>query len=481
MFTDEPRRIVWNQLCQRDLQTFGKLLTGQTLLDAATRAGVALGRGPLCLANLAWLSIACALHSGKSFAEVLVLTLKLLRDADDHLHGLVVQPCVAKARGKKGRKKHDPRPADAASLSEEAFSQARQNAPLAYWVALIFLLGEKFHAAHGSMLGYGPYRLLAIDGTTINLPNWGRLKEHFGTAGNGKNKARQTQARLVMATFPQARIPWKYELCPLSRSEKTCARSLLEGLASNDLVLMDKGFWSYGLFCQIAAQKAFFAIRLFKGVRPKTLRRLGKNDRLARWSPSDRKWKNLPRHIDLRVIRYQVKGFRPTALVTNLTDLQITAKRWVQLADDNPTLCGLYHCRWQIETTFSELKVHQKMEGQLRGRTPRAIAYEVAGHILLYLLTRWLMVEAAREAGVDPLRLSHCRALRELQDIAPLLLIVDTHRATHVLIPRLLKRVASHQVPWRPGRHYPRPNDTKVKNKGRGCYKHPTKLAAGKA
>jgi hypothetical protein len=49
----------------------------------------------------------------------------------------------------------------------------------------------------------------------------------------------------------------------------------------------------------------------------------------------------------------------------------------------------LYHRRWEIETTtFRELKRVQQMHGQLRGRTPQTIEFEVAGHVLLHLLVR---------------------------------------------------------------------------------------------
>jgi hypothetical protein len=497
MFTDEHRRSVWEQIRQHDLRAFDRLLTPEVLAAAAARAGVAMGRGPLCLANLAWLSVSCALRATRNFADVLVMTLKLMRDADGWSRTPLAGRCRRSRRGRRRgsrreRRKHDPRPADPSVLSEEAFAQARSKAPAGYWVALVLLLGERFEAGHGPALRWGGHRLLALDGTTVRLANWRRLREHFGAAANGtrrrgcrKGKAgsRQPQARLVMLTFPLARLPWKYELCPLARSEKTCAASLLAGLGAGDLVLMDKGFWSYGLFCQIDARRAFFAVRLFKGVRLKTRARLGPDDRVARWRPSERKWKRagLPRSMDLRVIRYRVPGFRPTALVTNLLDRRITRRRWVGLAaeeeagltlDDN-----LYHRRWEIETTFCELKVRQKMEGSLRGRTPEAVGYEVAGHVLLYLLVRWLIVEAAAKAGVkDPLRVSYLAALNELADIAPALLTATEARARRMLVPRLLARVASHVVPRRPGRHYPRPGDTKVKYKGRGHYRLPSKL-----
>ena len=95
--------------------------------------------------------------------------------------------------------------------------------------------------------------------------------------------------------------------------ERTAAARLLEHLSPNDLVLMDRGFWSYGLFWQLQNRGAFFAIRLYPGVKPKTIRQLGPNDRLVQWTPSDRRWKKqgLPESIELRVIDYQVRGFRP--------------------------------------------------------------------------------------------------------------------------------------------------------------------------
>lgn len=328
MFTDEHRRSVWQKIRQQDLRAFAKLLTPQVLSEAARCAGVAMGRGPLGLANLAWLAVASALHAGRNFADVLLMTLKLLRDAD----ALGRAPSTPPRRGRTS--KHDPRPQDPAALSEETFAQARGKAPAWYWMTLILIPGEKFRARHAALLNWRGHRLLALDGTTLRLNNWRALREHFGAAANGK-QGRTTQARLVMISFPLARMPWKYRLCPLSCSERTCAATLLKGLAEGDLVLMDRGFWSYGLFCQIARQRAFFAIRLFAKAKLKTVRRLGRGDRLVRYCPADRKWKDLPRSMTLRVIRYQVSGFRATALVTNRLDRRITPRRWVGLATRN--------------------------------------------------------------------------------------------------------------------------------------------------
>jgi hypothetical protein len=353
--------------------------------------------------------------------------------------------------------------------------------PLQFWTALLMILTGRFVQQRGDWLKWGEFRLLALDGTTVNLPNWRALRDHYGSAKNGKGS--RAQARMVMLQFPLARLPFRYELGPLAEGERAVASRLLQGLSPNDLVLMDQGFWSYRLFWQIHNQGAYFAIRKYPGVHFKTIRRLGPQDRLVEWIPSDpRQRRGLPGSIRLRVINYQIKGFRPSAVVTNVLEPgRISREAWVHLAtkDDEGRLRlaqGLYHRRWEIETTFYELKVTQGLESGLRSRTSQGIAYEVAGHVLLYFLVRWLMVEAAEAEGLDPLRISFKHALNELLAMLPFLITATPQRASQVLLPRLLRRMASELVPFRPGRCYPRPKDGKLKNHGNGKTRRPHKL-----
>jgi hypothetical protein len=91
----------------------------------------------------------------------------------------------------------------------------------------------------------------------------------------------------------------------------------------------------------------------------------------------------------------------------------------------------------------------------------------VAGHVLLHLLVRWLMVEAAVRAGVDPLGLSFTAALREVAYTANLLPALAPALGRR-LLAQLLTRIADHRVPFRPGRRYPRPNDRYKRKTGAG-------------
>lgn len=472
MFTDERRCNVWNDIRQQDIRAFSRQLTPAVFAEAAVRAGVKLGKSPLALANMVWLGIASAMHGAQSFACILTMTLKLLEDQKQSAAKLQKARKQGKRRPKRKRSKHDPRREDPTVISEAAFAKARKRMPITFWFELIIVLGEEFEQQHRPIHYFRGFRVLALDGTRIDLPECGNLCQHFGTAKNAFGM-QQPQARMVMLQFPFTRMPHRYELAPVSDGESTLAMRLAAHLRPRDLVLMDAGFWSYGLLYAVQNQGAFFALRLRSGINLATLKRWENGERLVRWTPKDSRgnWRKagLPKSIDLRVIEYRVPGFRRQSIVTNvLSQKEISRDDWTRLTtscQDAKTklLPGLYHRRWEIETSYYELKVVQGMEGNLRSHRPESIAYEIAGHVVLYLLARWLMVEAAVKHGLDPLRLSFLEAVRELQLMRAALLTSPSEWVRDVLLPRLLSRIASHQVPVRAGRHYARRKKSKAK------------------
>jgi hypothetical protein len=465
MFKDEHRDNEWQKLRQRGLQPFLNLLTPEVMQKAVHSASLPIGKSALNVCTLIWLGIVGALHTTKNFAGVLIVTTKLLEDFSGQT------PKPRKDCHKRGSKnsKHNPR-GTSTNVTEEAFVQARQKLPPKLWMWLLMTLADSFQQQHPEYVRWKRFRLLMLDGSDIALPNWKRLLDYYGAAGSGK--ARTPQARMLMLAFAQARLPWRYDVVPQSCHEQTSAKRLLQHLDPGDLVLMDRGFWSYGLFWLIQQQRAYFGIRLRAGVLLRHVKWLGSQDELVNWTPAKRSKKKcswagtgLPKTIQLRVIRYHIRGFRPSAVVTNVLRPQdISRQEWVRMAaiDERGEVlvkAGLYHRRWEIETLFCELKVIQGMEGSLRSRTHQGIEFEIGGHVLLYFLIRWLMVEAAKKHGTDPLLLSFKHALDEFNDLRPLLIISSILYVRIVLLPQLLSRIAQHRIPVRPGRHFPRPAD----------------------
>lgn len=464
MFTAEKRARVADELRRRDSRLFAHILTPDLFFQAARLAGLRLVRSPLNLVNLVWLALSAARHPEESFASLLGLPLKTLQDHESFpasdLHTFLDQAGPPGHR----RAKHDPRGGAPQRVSVQAFSQARQRMPTAFWVALFVLLGDQFERLYAGVLRWQHFRLLAVDGTRIDLPDYPALRQHFGTATNSSG-GHQAQAQLVLAQFPLARLPCAYALEPVTLGEVSLARRLLRGLRGEDLVLLDAGYLSYGLLVQIDRQRAHFVVRLHRRLNVRRLRDLGSaNDQLVCWEPKDSRgqWRKegLPRSLTVRLLTYKVRGYRPLRLLTNVVSAAEVSHEqfWgLSLSEEGEVLAkGLYNWRWEIETTYRELKVEQQLEGGLRSRTAEGIDYEVAGHVLYYLLVRWLLVEAAVAAGRSPLRLSFQEALRTLRAKWPAALTASAAWLNEGLRPRLREALASQVVPERPRRHYPR-------------------------
>src|SRR5207253_8952326 len=89
----------------------------------------------------------------------------------------------------------------------------------------------------------------------------------------------------VMVRLTAARLPYRWDLVPLAECEQAVAARLLTALQPDDVVLRDRGFWSYRLFWQVQQAGAFFAIRLRKQVKLQAVGALGPGDDLVRWEP----------------------------------------------------------------------------------------------------------------------------------------------------------------------------------------------------
>src|SRR5712692_1005124 len=408
MFTDAKRSRVHDAIRQHDQALFAHILTPELFFQAARLCGLSILCSPLNLINLVWLALSAARNPQLSFAALLGLPLKTLKDQETFPSSDLCQ-LIDEAKQQRRRKsqrtskRHDPRGGDPERVTEAAFAKARQRMPTAFWVALFFLLAEQFQGRYADAVRWRHFRLLAADGTRLDLPDYPALRQHFGTASNAFG-THNAQARLVLVQFPLTRLPYAYAVEPVKVGEPTLARQLLQGLRADDLVLLDAGFLCYGLLCQVDHQRASFCLRLHKTLNLRVLKELASaNDVLVEWTPKDSRgqWRKegLPESLTLRLLTYQVAGFRPLRLLTNVLSAQdVPYACWwgLSVSEEGEVLSkGIYNWRWEIETTYRELKVEQQLDGALRSRTPDGIDYEVAGHLVYYLLVRWLLVEAA--------------------------------------------------------------------------------------
>jgi len=153
--------------------------------------------------------------------------------------------------------------------------------------------------------------------------------------------------------------------------------------------------------------------------------------------------RNRYRNVELtvRIIDYQIPGFRPARLLTTILDPAISARE----------LVIHYHRRWDIELDLRNIKTTLGME-HLRCKTPEMAVKELWVYLLAYNLIRLLMAQAALLADQIPRQLSFKHTVQ--------IWMAWQQRGggTHdgVSIHALLILIAEPRVGLRPGRIEPR-------------------------
>lgn len=130
-------------------------------------------------------------------------------------------------------------------VSEEAFCQARKQLTIGFWRKLWERVVSRFEAKFApSMLWKNTYRLLAIDGSDVDLPNAPKIARFFGRPSNGKGEGRRPQAKIVALCSVFTGFCFAFKLIGKPFTEHHALRHLIRRLRCNDLVLMDRGFFS---------------------------------------------------------------------------------------------------------------------------------------------------------------------------------------------------------------------------------------------
>lgn len=251
-------------------------------------------------------------------------------------------------------------------------------------------------------------RLVAIDGTCLDLADTARNEEHFGRPGVMKGeRAAFPQARLVAIAECGTHAIFEAVVGPYTTSENTAARELLGRLRPGMLCLADRGFYSFTAWQAAQQTGADLCWRVKDNLGLEPIEELDDGSWLADVfdSVADRRHQHPAR---VRVIEYTIEDGRETAgpfrLITTILHPQEAPA--IELA-------AAYTQRWEIETSLDELKTHQRgPRTVLRSGSPDLVEQEIWGHLCCHYAIRTLMFDAARTAGHDPDRVSFVAALR---------------------------------------------------------------------
>lgn len=262
---------------------------------------------------------------------------------------------------------------------------------------------------------YGRWRLVSLDGSTLDVADEAANDEAFGRPGASRGSSAYPQIRFVSLVENGTHVLFASRMAAYATGEITLAKTVLSGLQEGMLCLADRQFFGFALWNQARATGADLLWRIKKNMRLPREQELPDGSYRSRIYASERDWRHKTNGVTVRVVDYRLEGVADAEpiyrLVTTVLDPEQAPAH---------QLAALYHERWEIETALAELKTHLRgARIVLRSKTPDLVRQEFYGLMMAHFAIRSLIHEAALKADEDPDRLSFSHAVRVVRRKLP--------------------------------------------------------------
>lgn len=258
---------------------------------------------------------------------------------------------------------------DLITISKSAYSQSREKINYEAFIELCNDIKEQFYQEY-DYKKYKGFRLLAVDGSMVILPNNEDVKKEFSTT-NVKNQYQDKNKEIV-----QARVSVLYDVLNSIVVDSVIADSKtheiditidkhLKAVKKDDLIVFDRGYPSYRMFATIQSKyKANYLIRMKTSMYKKHTKILfDKNSQVTditvTLKPTYKELKeictkeNLPQAIKVRFVKVTLDDGEIEVLATSVLDKSIL---------NTQDFKELYFKRWGIETYYEIMKNRLSLE-----------------------------------------------------------------------------------------------------------------------
>ena len=256
---------------------------------------------------------------------------------------------------------------------------------------------------------FGSLRLVALDGSSLNLQDTPANRETYGKAGAAGNTTSPLPLlRFVALCEIGTHVLFAARMAAWKVSEVALAKRLIDRLEPGMLCLADRLFYGFHLWNEALATGAELLWRVQKTIPLPRLKMFADGSYLSELrARSTAKVAERARRVPVRVIEFNVtRGGRTEhyRVITTLLD----PKKAPALK-----LAELFASRWGIETSFGELKTYLRgRDILLRSQRPDLVEQDFFGLLLAHYGVRCVMDEAARERRIAPTEISFIHAVR---------------------------------------------------------------------
>jgi hypothetical protein len=239
-------------------------------------------------------------------------------------------------------------------VSASALSQARLKLSHTAFIELLEKAVIEVIYGDGDYERFRGHRLLALDGSSLRLPNTAETRERFGYVthlnGNSESCGGQVEAKMSVLYDVLNEIPLLGKLDQGRANDLSSSREHLELLGENDLLLADRGYTSYRFFSDIRARNAHFVVRC-KSNSFRKQHKLAADDAHGDTTvklPKPRgESSQTPDSLTVRFVQLQLPDGQIEVLATSLVNKKKYPRKIFR---------KLYYKRWRIETYYQTLK-----------------------------------------------------------------------------------------------------------------------------
>jgi len=295
--------------------------------------------------------------------------------------------------------------------TKSAISQARSKLGKEPLIHLYEKIVKPIGTKDAKGVFYKQWRLIAVDGSTLDIADTKENGDYFGYPDGGRGKAAFPQMRMAALSEIGTSILFAVKYGKYTTSEHALFKELIPQLEKGMLLIADRLFYCYESWKSASDTGADLLWRVKKNAKLDVIETLNDGSYLAKIYPS---WSDRRRDqngIIVRVVDYNIEGIEDGEdiyrLITTILD-----------PNEAPAeeLAKLYHQRWSIEGIFDEFKNHLREEKLiLKSLKPELVIQEFYGLLLAHYSIRGIMYEAAKKASIEPAELSFTHAIRVIR------------------------------------------------------------------
>jgi len=341
---------------------------------------------------------------------------------------------------------------DMKSPDSSAVSKARNRIPCGVWDNIVEALSLKSQQKAQLFEKWPGHRAVLVDGTCLTTPDVLELEAKFGKPNSYHGVGRYPLVRVIVLCLANTMTVLNYKIGPYEEGEKSLLMKLLKTLNPGDILIGDRHFAGANLYWTYKEAGLEFVTRIHQKIKMSNIKRLwayNENDFVGILKIGKKYLKenpDMPSSIRARFICVQSEIHKkPFWIVTSLLDNEAFPAGEIAQLNLN---------RWRIETVIKEFK-HSASGDLLRSKSVEGVHNEIAAKFCALIIVRTIMIEAAINNNVDPIRTSYTYTVRALITFSPAMTLRPALYLP-IIYKAMLKDITWHLVPYRPNRFEPR-------------------------